>query len=485
MLKEYIIALSLTNLCFYNIILTFFYKNKFYLKDFPGTNQLIALILSELLIATVFWLAWRLIKKINNRYLTNAAKAFICLLVLIFIYDLARDFKSIINLKFFRICLLLLLITLSIRKKMAKTAVSFLLILAPFIGIVFFQSIQGIATDLTKKSLPEIKQPIFSRKNNLPRVLWLLFDGFDYRIAFIDKPYNLELPAFDRLRHQALFAHNAYPPGNKTRSSIAALIDGKIISEAHIGGYDQLSIVYQDDNQSINWGSKPNVFSRAKELEINTALVGEYMPYSRLIGKDLTYCEWYQYYPQFTSSGSIIDNMWQQIRMLLIGPARHYTQRKEAYIDVHNQTKKLISNLDYNLIMIHNPIPHAPYFYQQGWWTKSSPEGYAKALKLADLTLDEIHRIMEEQGVWDKTNIIISSDHGLTLQYDGKTEKRVPFIVKLAGQNQPVIYEPAFNTVVTQELVMAILRGAVTCPDQLVEFLQKNGRMIEPTTIND
>jgi hypothetical protein len=312
----------------------------------------------------------------------------------------------------------------------------------------------------------------------------LIFDGFDYRIAFVDKPQGLEMPAFDRLQQQAIIAHNAYPPGNSTRNSIPALIDGRLVTKADIGDYDKLSIMYQDSNESINWGNQPNVFSKARELMINTALVGEYLPYPRFIGKHLNFCEWYQFYPQYTSSGSITANMRRQIKMLLIGPARHYVQRKEAYFDVQNQTKRLVSNPDYNLIMIHNPVPHAPYFYLQNWWDDKSQEGYINALKLVDRSLAEIRQIMEEQETWDTTNIIISADHGNPF-YDGKVDKRVPFIVKLAHQKEPLTYEPAFNTVITQELILEILRGNISSPDELVGFLRQNGKMIEPINVVD
>lgn len=483
MLKEYIIALSLTNLCFYNIILSFFYKNKFYLKILPGTNQLLALILSELLIALIFWSAWRLAKKINNRYLINFAKFVVCLLTLIFIYDLARDYRSFFNIKMFRIFLFVLLIILIIRKKTSKFTISFLLIMAPFVGIIFLQSIQGIIIDQTKKTPPLVKEPLFSTQNK-PRVLWLIFDGFDYRIAFVDKPSRLKLPEFDKLRQQALESHNAYPPGNSTRNSIPALIDGKLITKADIGDYDKLFITYQGSYESMNWGSQPNVFSKAQELEINTALVGEYLPYPRFIRKNLSFSDWYQFYPQYTSSGSILANMRQQIKMLLIGPARHYVQRKNAYFEVQNQTRKLVSNPDYNLVMIHNPIPHSPYFYNQPWWDYESQEGYLNALKLVDSSLAEIREIMEKHGIWDKTNIIVSADHG-NPYFDGKLDRRVPFIVKLAHQKEPVVYEPGFNTVITQDLILAIFQGDVVSPDDLIRFLRQNGKMIEPVIVSD
>lgn len=478
-LKEFLIALSLANLCFYNIILAFFYKNQFYLKIIPGTNQFLALILSELLIAALFWLAWRLVKKINNRYLILFAKFILCLLVLIFIYDLARDFKSYFNIKLFRVFLLVSLIILLIRKKTAKVATSLLLLLAPFVGIVFFQAFQGIITDFTKEAPPEVKQQVKAGDNS-PRVLWLIFDGMDYRLAFADRPEHLKMPEFDGLQQQSLTARNAHPPGIETITSMPALIDGRMISAAGIEGADKLKIRYADSNEDVYWGSQPNIFSRARDLKLNTAFVGEYLPYSRIIGKDLTFCDWFQYYPQYTHPGSVFVNMYQQIRMLLIGPARHYMQRKEAYLEVHRITKRLVADFDYNLIMIHNPIPHYPYFHQQPWWDYRSMEGYFNALKLVDQTLGEIRRIMEEQGTWDATNVIISADHGLYRWYDGKPETRVPFIVKLAGQKEPVKYEPAFNTVITQELVLAILKREVSTPGRLVDFLRRNGRMIEP-----
>lgn len=480
-MKEFLIALSLSNLCFYNIILAFFYKNKFYLKQLPGTNQLLALVLSELLIASIFWLLWRLVKKINNRYLILFAKFMVCLLALIFIYDLARDFKAYFNIKLFRVSLLILLIVLLILKKTTRVAKSFLLLMAPFVGIVFFQAFQGIAIDLIQQDKSEMKPPSLVEKgNDLPKVLWLIFDGMDYRISFLDQPYNLKMPEFDRLCQQAFMALNAYPPARETITSMPALIDGRMISLAEIGGFDKLKIRYKDTDEIIDWGSQPNLFSRAKELKATTAFVGEYLPYSQIIGKDLDFCDWFQYYPQYTSSNSVFANMYQQIRMLLIGPARHYVQRKEAYLGVHNHTKRLVSSFNYDLIMIHNPIPHYPYFYQQPWWDDRSPQGYANALKLVDLSLGEIRRIMEEQGTWDQTNIIISADHGQHIRYDGREELRVPFIVKLANQKDPIVYEPAFNTVITQELVLAVLRRKISSPNELVRFLKQNSQMIEP-----
>lgn len=484
MLKELILAFSLANLCYYNVILRFFYLNKFYLKDLPGAKHFLALILGELLITVLFWLVWRLVKKINNRFLIKSAKFIVCLLVLIFIFDFLLDISSVLdlNLKLLRIVLLVTIIYLIIKKKISQVALFILLLLTPFAGIVFIQSTQNIIIDLMKKPAPKIEQPIFTYHNNSPKVLCLIYDELDYRIPFVDRPQSLKMPVFDKLLGQALTTNNAYSPSHETITSLPSIIDGKLVSEVNIADPETLEIKYRNNKAFINWGSQPNLFTKARQLKVNTAFVGEYMPYSRLIGKDLTFCDWYQYYPRYTDSGSITANIYQQLKMLLTGPARLYMQRKETYYDIQNLTIKLVSDPKFGLVMIHNPIPHHPHFYQMSWWDKRSrrsPEGYINALKLVDLSLGEISQVMEEQGTWDKTTVIISADHGLRRRFDGQNDKRVPFILKLAGQKHPVTYEPAFNTVVTQELILAILRQEVTSPETAVRFLNRHGRMFD------
>lgn len=60
------------------------------------------------------------------------------------------------------------------------------------------------------------------------RIVWLVFDEADQRLAFGERAATLKLPEFDRLRSQSLFATIAYPPANQTLSSMPALINGKL-----------------------------------------------------------------------------------------------------------------------------------------------------------------------------------------------------------------------------------------------------------------
>jgi hypothetical protein len=48
---------------------------------------------------------------------------------------------------------------------------------------------------------------------------------------------------------------------------------------------------------------------------------------------------------------------------------------------------------------------------------------------------------------------------------------RVPFILKLKRQRGNVIYNPSFNTVLSQDLLLALLRGELSAPPDMTAWL--------------
>jgi membrane-anchored protein YejM (alkaline phosphatase superfamily) len=83
---------------------------------------------------------------------------------------------------------------------------------------------------------------------------------------------------------------------------------------------------------------------------------------------------------------------------------------------------------------------------------------------------------MEESGLWDRTAVLVSADHGwrtalwrATTVWTAEDEAAshqdtmgVPFLLKLPGQTSGSIYDRRFNTVVTRALITGILNGQVT-----------------------
>jgi hypothetical protein len=77
---------------------------------------------------------------------------------------------------------------------------------------------------------------------------------------------------------------------------------------------------------------------------------------------------------------------------------------------------------------------------------------------------------MEAAGTWNDTTILLSADHPYRERrlLDGKPiVPYVPFIVKLAGQHQPLNCSAHFSALLTKDLLLAILKKEISTPEEL------------------
>jgi len=91
--------------------------------------------------------------------------------------------------------------------------------------------------------------------DNQPRVVWIIFDETDYRLAFEKRPANVPLPEFDRLRHESLAAEHAYPPGDSTIISMPALITGRRLLQVREDGCD-LDLTLAQSGATEKWSAR-------------------------------------------------------------------------------------------------------------------------------------------------------------------------------------------------------------------------------------
>src|SRR5439155_4257338 len=96
---------------------------------------------------------------------------------------------------------------------------------SPFAAVTFVRATWAGATLLpgAVTAVPE-RQAGSSKAAHTPRVILLVFDELDQRLAFDDRPAGLALPELDRLRTTALYAPHASPSGPQTDISMPALI---------------------------------------------------------------------------------------------------------------------------------------------------------------------------------------------------------------------------------------------------------------------
>lgn len=118
----------------------------------------------------------------------------------------------------------------------------------------------------------------------------------------------------------------------------------------------------------MSWSEEPNVFSLAQEAGYNTALIGWYHPYCRVIGKNLTRC-----FCRDVNAESLSRSLMKQTRTLInTGPflsgVRIWSEKEggrvKKFLDFYGamleDVKKAASDPSLGLVLAHWPLPHPP-----------------------------------------------------------------------------------------------------------------------------
>jgi hypothetical protein len=376
------------------------------------------------------------------------------------------------------------------------------LIFSPFVLIVFLQAgwilaSPGLAASYADKG----PAPLLPVKNSsAPRIVWLVFDEMDQQMTFEKRPAGVELPALESFRRRAFAASHAYPPSRWTLTSMVAMFTGRLVSEARFIRPNELLLTWNDTGERVEWSRQPTVFSRARDAGYNTAYMGMYYPVCRVIGESLTACSWQAVLP-----GTLAEHMDRHYQILMravpfqekLGPLRRVAnvraesmlRRKAAaaYLQILATAKKAAANPDLGLVLAHWPVPHHPGIYDLFKKDFTGGGDYFDNLLLVDRAVGEIRAALEGANLWDRTTVLVTSDHWWRPEQwraeggessemaalAGRQDYRIPFLLKLAGQDQSYTYEPAFNTVLTHDLLLAVLGGKVSTAEEAARWIEE------------
>jgi Sulfatase len=351
------------------------------------------------------------------------------------------------------------------------------------------------------------EMPVSRRAN---RVVWLVFDELDQHLAFEDRPDSIELPEFDAFRGQALVATNASAPEANTLESMPSLITGRLVAQAVPDGPGELRLRFADGEQGA-WSRESNVFNAARQLGFKAALAGWYHPYCSVLADSLDECfsvsaERWVPSRRFSSYSQSIG-FW---KTLFLENSREFSlgatyQRFDgvvfsdldrrlstdmraahlaAFLEFRNKALDLLADPELTFVCLHVPVPHAPGIFNRETDSFSLAESanYLDNLELADRFLGEVRRALTEAGDWDDATVLVTSDHPYrpalwsrepfwTTEMAERTAHRrlstIPFLLKLPRQKASRRYVPAFNTVVTRDLLSMIMHGEIRSAEQV------------------
>ncbi len=363
--------------------------------------------------------------------------------------------------------------------------------------------------------LPTTRLPL--NEHAPSRFVWLVFDELDQQFIFDRRPPGLSLDEFDRFRSRALYATNAVSPAANTLESIPSLTTGKVVSHAFPVALDELALTLADGSQTV-WSKAPDVFTEARSSGLNPALAGWYHPYCRVLGRTLTACfsslevQWGS--ARLWSEYATSLGFWQTLpveadREFSVAHAfrrfdgQNYSGFDErlaallraahlrGFLEVRQKAIQFLQDPELTFVFVHIPVPHSPGIYDRRTGAFSLDEGtdYMDNLVLADRFLGEVRRALELSGSWDDATIVISADHPfrknlwskqvfwtaeMANQTAGHEFPTIPFLLKLPRQQTSVRYAPQFNTVVTRDLLLALMRAEVRSPKDVCRWLDRH-----------
>ncbi len=505
--RDLAVSLSLANLCYIRVwteLLTYTRRDTYIMRRPPGPDDLVAAIVNVLLAGLAFFAIARWLRTIRNSRVQTAARWIFLVFLLLPLNSiraiLANEFTYLKSPIFELIgvkgvvllgavlAALAIFVLLRWSRQIAHGIAVLLLIVSPLVVMTFAQALWHIARHDPSRFVDKPHAPLLAGARPSPRVLWVIFDEWDERLTFRDRSPDLRLPDIDRFRAEGLYADNAYSPGPETLYSMPALITGKMVKDVdNDQGTAELGLIYPDRNKPVPWSKEPNIFSAARQAGFNTALVGWYHPYCRVINNDLSGCWWREMGYQHNSNGrrllEIIPNqarsLFETSLLSVFGQSLTTIQQKTTYEEILRQSEAVIARPEYGLVLLHFPVPHAPHAYNRRtgrFDLKNSPiQGYIDSLVLTDITLADLRRTLERAGLWDKTTVLLSSDHSYRAApaLDGKKDHRIPFLMKFAGHAEPVSFSEPFNTVLTHDLLLGVLRGEISTPAQAASWLDR------------
>jgi hypothetical protein len=183
--------------------------------------------------------------------------------------------------------------------------------------------------------------------------------------------------------------------------------------------------------------------------------------------------------------------------------------RSKLYMESVAEINRAMENPEIDFVFSHLNAPHSPFIYDSrvDAFSNGVDLTYTDKLELVDRTLGIIQDRMKENGVWDKSTVIVTADHGwwddpyfvnrdlvdplnapdyrnaegglvdpnvIRRRHSVNTGSRddITTMIKLPGQASAVEFNDEFDSSRLNAIIQAILIDGVTEPDALTRFIQ-------------
>jgi len=340
---------------------------------------------------------------------------------------------------------------------------SFLLIISPVVGVFLFRTLFFSPIPVMVGTLSSVSPS----KSSSPPVLFILFDEWSYDRTFINRNPKAIFTTLQSLVSTAIVFHQALSPGIRTIESVPILLGDPVFQKAK----SQSPLII-----------KNSLFRQAKERGWENVIVGSYLPYPLWFGNDIQFG---LQAPDYKNPRpTFIESVQSHLALGLLHPLSYWKipfgqayynhvnlrnqKRRVAY--VHKWAKKSVKRSgNKTFTFVHYSLPHDPFLSVNTIKFPSNPiQGYEGNILYADRLLQDLIQSLKEQEIWDKSLVIVTSDHGwktdpslqnfTQLEALNKQLRHVPLMVKMPFQNTRIDVDSPYDLVRLKTLLSLIFK---------------------------
>jgi hypothetical protein len=478
----------------------------FYNKEFATRSDLLsALLVSILVMAAAVFVTVRAVRRAGSPWLRRVIEAiFLVMLyiplrqIIVWLEPPEMHWQRALGLIIFAAAVATIT---SWTRWPVKAAMALVMVLAP--GLPLFLIHFWLQQQPSREALHDHPLAPLNPSPPSQRMVFVIFDSWDRYLTFEARPSSIQLPEIDRFRETAIDVARTTSPAIWTRQSLPSLLTGRSVKEVEPKGPDKLELTLESGEHEI-FGQDTNLLRGVRELRGNTALTGWFLPYCRVLARDLCDCLWEPYSrPDWHFAEDpprmlpIALAQWKSLFLAVPLAKRldEHTDDENAHLWMHAIVQHLLSRAlrvavdpRFNLVVLHLPMPHEPGIFDRHTKQFSTSEDvdYLDNLVLVDQALGQLRVAMERHGTWDSSAVLLTSDHPLRAhvskgddEVSRLTGERmhpyVPFLLKMPGQTEGIKWEGPLASIVSQDLILSFLRGELRAPRDAVAWLREHG----------
>jgi hypothetical protein len=328
-----------------------------------------------------------------------------------------------------------------------EQAVRKLLVILSPVSVVVVASLVNGATGpgavIARESVPAA--PAIS----CPSIVALLFDELSFAYLYDGTAIREEYPSLRAFSARSTNYLDVRAPGDETLISVPGYLAGRAFDNIRV---EENRLEYELGAQRavFNAQADDGLFALARRAGYATDISGYYFPYCEMLGSLAGRCRSFSFYnmstvrPGFSPLHPIMTTLilWpRQFPLGLLKNRPFAALQRDTVAATAAVAARPLDPSRPEFRLVHFSVPHLPFVFGPDGYDppldplRQRPDTYyADQVRYADRLLGEVLAKMEQDGSFDRSTVVVFSDHGFRSGGRETNSRHVPFLVKRPGQ---------------------------------------------------